>query len=205
MGAEMATRPRSDEKRQIILQAARACLGQRGYLATTIAEIAARAGVSRGLLHYHFKSKEDLLAQVLRAETEAMLSRSGAIFAQCRTADELSVGLAQAVRATMERDTDFFNLAFECWTVARQSPQVARELEHMYSRLRDALRWGLESAVQRGIIEPALPLDKLATLLLAVADGLGLQMITHPELAADESTWRALESVARALLGESSS
>ena len=68
----MCARSRSDEKTQAILKAAGACLGERGYAATTIAEIAAQAGVSRGLLHYYFKSKEELLAQVVRAGADAM-------------------------------------------------------------------------------------------------------------------------------------
>ena len=197
----MTARPRSDKKAQAILNAARTCLGERGYLATTIAEIAAEAGVSRGLLHYYFESKEELLAQVVRTGTEATLELVAAMFAQSETADDLAAGLAGALRAIVESDPTYFNLVFECWTVARQSPLVARELEDLFRQFREAMQEGLAEAVARGVIAPAIPLDGLAVLLLAISDCLGLQLVTHPELAADEAMWEALEMAMRALLG----
>jgi len=197
----MTARPRSDEKAQIILDAARTCLGERGYLATTIAEIAAEAGVSRGLLHYYFESKEELLAQVVRAGTEASLELVAAMFAQSETADDLAAGLTSALRAIVEDDPIYFNLIFECWAVARQSPLVAHELDDLFRRFREAIREGLTQAVARDVIAPAIPLDGLAALLLGITDGLGLQLVTHPDLADDEAMWEALEMAVRALLG----
>lgn len=196
----MTARPRSDEKAQAILNAARTCLGERGYLATTISEIAAEAGVSRGLLHYYFDSKEELLAQVVRVGTEASLGLVAAMFAQSETADDLATGLTGALRAIVEHDPIYFNLVFECWTVARQSPLVARELEDLFRQFREAIREGLAEAVARGAIAPTIPLDGLAALLLGLTDGLGLQLVTHPEWIADEALWEALEMAVRALL-----
>ena len=198
----MCARPRSDEKAQAILEAARACLGERGYAATTIAEIATQAGVSRGLLHYYFKSKEELLAQVVRAGTDAHAELLEPMFARSESADDLAEGLVGAVRAIVESDPTFVNLSMECWTLAHESSLVARELEDLYRQLRDAVCEGLEEAKGRDIIQPAIPLNALATLLLALTDGLVMQFLIHPELAADETIWAGLEMAARALLGD---
>ena len=198
----MSARPRSDEKARSILDAACTCLGERGYAATTIAEIAARAGVSRGLLHYYFKSKEELLAQVVRIGTAAYMELLEAMFAQSESADDLAEGLVGTVRAIVESDPTFVNLSMECWTLARESPLVARELEDLYSQLRDAICAGLEEAAGRGSIEPAIALDVLASMLLAITDGLVMQFLIHPDLAADETMWTGLEMAARALLGD---
>lgn len=199
----MTARPRSDEKAEIILNAARKCLGEQGYSATTISEIATEAGVSRGLLHYYFESKEELLAQVVRASSEGTLELVEQMFAQSETVDGLAAGLTQALRAIVETDPTYLNLGVECWTVARQSPLVARELEDLFREFRDAFRKGLAHAVARGVIAPAIPLDGLAALLLAMTDGLTAQFLIHPELAADESMWEALEMAVRTLLGDS--
>ncbi|MBC8496818.1 MAG: TetR/AcrR family transcriptional regulator [Anaerolineales bacterium] len=196
----MSARPRSDEKAQVILDAARTCLGERGYLATTIAEVAVEAGVSRGLLHYYFKSKEELLAQVVRDGCEATLELVAAMFAVSETIDDLAAGLANGLRAVLEMDPIYFNLVFECWAVARQSPLVAQELDDIFRQFREAMRDGLAQAVARDVITPAIPLDKLAALLLAVIDGLGLQLVTHPEMVDDEVTWEALEMAVHSLL-----
>ena len=197
----MCARSRSDEKAEAILEAARACLGERGYTATTIAEIAAQAGVSRGLLHYYFKSKEDLLAQVVRAGTDAHMELLEAIFAQSESADDLAKGLVGAVRAIVKSDPTFVNLSMECWTLAHESPLVAGELADLYRQLRDAMCKGLEEAAGRGIVELAIPPDALAAMLLAITDGLVMQFLICPELAGDERMWEALEQGALALLG----
>ena len=121
----MHARPRSDIKAKTILDAARTCLAEKGYPATTVSEIAAQAGVSRGLLHYYFANKEDLLAQVARANLESALDMVGNLFAHAGSASELAGGLSGALRAIVEHDPSFFNVMYESWVVGRQSSMSA--------------------------------------------------------------------------------
>lgn len=51
--------------RERILEAADTLFGEIGFDATTTREIAERSGVNKALIHYHFKSKEGLLASLL--------------------------------------------------------------------------------------------------------------------------------------------
>jgi AcrR family transcriptional regulator len=53
------------DSRDKILQAAFAVLGRQGYENTSIKEIAEEAGVAQGLVHYYFKSKQQLVLAVL--------------------------------------------------------------------------------------------------------------------------------------------
>jgi AcrR family transcriptional regulator len=60
-----APRTRDPEaKRAQVMAAARRLFGERGYAATTTADVARRAGVSEGILFHHFGSKDGLLAAV---------------------------------------------------------------------------------------------------------------------------------------------
>src|SRR5262245_22297516 len=52
------------EKRARVMDVARTLFAERGYAATTTADVARRAGVSEGILYHHFGSKEGLLAAV---------------------------------------------------------------------------------------------------------------------------------------------
>lgn len=61
----MVSRPRSDGKRETILAAAIAVLAAEGVQGTTTRKIAAQAGINVGTLHYHFDSKEEVLASVV--------------------------------------------------------------------------------------------------------------------------------------------
>jgi AcrR family transcriptional regulator len=56
---------RSAETRRRLLEAAIACLNERGYTGTTTTEIAGRAGVSRGAQVHHFRHKEELVIGAL--------------------------------------------------------------------------------------------------------------------------------------------
>lgn len=61
---------RSMETRELLLRAAVEDIAANGYASTTTANIAARAGVSRGALQYHFETKIDLIIGVLNVVTE---------------------------------------------------------------------------------------------------------------------------------------
>jgi AcrR family transcriptional regulator len=52
------------DKRARLMEAARTLFAARGYLATTTADVARRAGVSEGIVFHHFGSKADLLEAV---------------------------------------------------------------------------------------------------------------------------------------------
>jgi AcrR family transcriptional regulator len=77
---------RSDARasRKAILKAARELLASRGPEALQVAEVARRGGVNRSTAYQHFKSREDLLAAVLRD----FLEEVGRLFARARGFDE---------------------------------------------------------------------------------------------------------------------
>src|SRR5262245_5805465 len=64
-GLGSARRIQSQEKRRRILDAARRCFGEMGFAGATVPAIAARAGVSNGLLYQFFRGKEELFEVVL--------------------------------------------------------------------------------------------------------------------------------------------
>jgi AcrR family transcriptional regulator len=191
----------SDEKIQRILSAVRTVLTKNGYAATTISQVAAEAGVSRGLLHYYFKNKEEMLARVVRENVEFSVKMAQSIFRESSSTNDLASRLTVALRRLFEADPDFYHLFFESWAIARQSPLIDRELRRLYREFREAIRQGLQEAVSLNIIAPKIPLNGLAALLTSIFDGMGLQLMTEPELAADEMIWSAMESGLRFSLG----
>jgi AcrR family transcriptional regulator len=76
--------PRAQQTRAAIIEAALALFRERGYDATTMREIASRAGVSTGNAYYYFSSKEELIqefyaishAEHLAASREALAGQS---------------------------------------------------------------------------------------------------------------------------------
>jgi TetR/AcrR family transcriptional regulator, transcriptional repressor of bet genes len=61
-------RPRTlgrDARRQQLINATIAMIAEKGFSRTTLTDVAARAGVSHGLVLFHFKSKDQLLTETL--------------------------------------------------------------------------------------------------------------------------------------------
>lgn len=54
-----------DTRRLQVIEATIDCLAERGFSRTTVTDVARRAGISHGLVLFHFQSKENLLAETL--------------------------------------------------------------------------------------------------------------------------------------------
>lgn len=181
---------KSDDKSRRILAAVRSILAQKGYAGTTINLVAAEAGVSRGLLHYYFKNKEEMLARVIQDNMQLSVRLVSDLLDNCNSAADFAKQLVSALRHVLQHDPDFFHLFFEGWAVARQSTVVSQTLDELYGQFRLAMSDGLQKAKDNGTIKPRLSVASTAVYLTGLIDGLGLQMITEPDLAADDDTWR---------------
>ena len=76
MEASAQPRPIEGEKAQRIVEAMRASVGRRGVAASTFDNVAREAGVSRGLLHYYFGTKERLLGEVVRRDCDVRMEHA---------------------------------------------------------------------------------------------------------------------------------
>src|ERR1041384_4109803 len=66
---------KSELSRKQALDAAIRVLAERGYAKTSVSDIAEAAGMSKGAVHYHFESKEDLIVSVLMRASEVIRER----------------------------------------------------------------------------------------------------------------------------------
>lgn len=61
----MPSRPKAMQKRQRFLEAAARVIHQRGYVRTTLADIASEANIPNGSLYYYFRTKEDIVTAIV--------------------------------------------------------------------------------------------------------------------------------------------
>jgi len=107
---------RSRATRNRLLEAAVASLTESGWARTTVATVAARAGVSRGAAQHHFPTREDLVTAAIRHMTEVRLDELRTTVAappeganRTRWALELLAGLYTST---------LFTAALHVWTEA---------------------------------------------------------------------------------------
>ncbi len=166
----------SADRRAALIEAALTCLARGGILDFTIDNICSEAGVSRGLITHHFKSKDGLLVAVYRSMYDRM--HAGLLAANPRKARLL------AMLDTMFAP-DFFsreelNIWLALWGEIVNNPALKREHRRQYTRYRRLVEAALsELLIERGLI---LEVKPLAQMLIALVDGLGLERCIAPKL-----------------------
>ena len=197
--AAAAPRELGGRRAQDIVEAMRASVALRGASGSTFDHVAREAGVSRGLLHYYFGTKERLLVEVVRRDSEIRLGRLDAALAGADTADDVIGVLVRSLEELVARDPGFIALLFELFTSARRNREIALELAELQRRSRSQLAAELERKQAEGVLRLGAEPEAVATVLFALADGLSLRMLTEPERDF-ASTLRASVRCARTLL-----
>ena len=191
------------EKSERILKATLALLAKKGYENTTINDIADAASVSRGLLHYYFKDKEDLVSQALTFGFGSMWEASIGSLADARAAQDLADGMIDVLKKNMQQNPDFSALLFEMWVSSRRSDKIRKVFSEGLNGTVDELKKLLELASAAGIlkIEPTES-EGIVRILLAMYHGLAIQLLTNPEKLKDKKLWTPVRKLLLMAFGE---
>ncbi|HVP29342.1 MAG TPA: helix-turn-helix domain-containing protein [Myxococcota bacterium] len=166
-GRSKAVRARASA-REALLEAAVAEFADKGYEAATLAGIARRAGVTTGAVYAHFRSKLELLLEAVGLHTVETYGRRAAALGNepaPTVAHALARGLVGAPRG--RRDL----LLIDALVLARRDPSVAATYRRLLETHVEAFERTARLGVESGRIDPILPHDELARLVLAVSFG----------------------------------
>ncbi|GAB2613202.1 ScbR family autoregulator-binding transcription factor [Streptomyces capparidis] len=180
--------------RQAVLEAAGEAFAEHGFLGTSMAEILARAGVTKGALYFHFSSKEELALALVEAERAAV-----ARIAEEETARDqppLRAAVAMTVRWAELVQSDpvvraGVRLVAEQGTPRCRVPGPCAELERPVAAL-------LRHAAERGELLPEVDPGAAAEVIVAALTG--AQVLSRAEPGARdvprrvEAMWRLLFS-----------
>lgn len=201
MEAAATTRSIEGEKAQRIVAAMRASVARRGVAGSTFDHVAREAGVSRGLLHYYFGTKERLLAEVVRRDSDLRMGVLDRQLAGARTADDFIDLLVFSLEELVREDPEFLTLVFELFTLSQRNAEIAAELAGMHRRSRDHVAGLLAAKQEEGVLHLRAAPDAVADLLFSLADGIALRMLTEADRDFSE-TIRAGVVAVRALLDD---
>src|SRR5439155_25211610 len=128
------TKQIAGNKAQRIVDAMRASVARRGAAGSTFEHVAREAGVSRGLLHYYFGTKERLLAEVVRRDCDLRMAVLDEQLAAATTADDFLELLRRTLVELMREDPAFMTLLFELFTLSRHNGELAAEFSELLRR-----------------------------------------------------------------------
>lgn len=193
------SRPLNSEKARRIVAAMRHSVARRGTAGSTFERVSREAGVSRGLLHYYFGTKEKLLVEAVKHDCELRLERLEGQLTGARTADAFVGLLAQSLQQTIREEPDFVTLMFELFTLSRRNEDIAVEFAGLQRRMREHLAGMLASAQSDGVLTLGAQPEAVAEILFSIADGFALRMLAEPDRDF-ERTIRAGIACVKALL-----
>jgi AcrR family transcriptional regulator len=194
-----AGRSLSGEKAQRIVEAMRRSVAQRGTAGATFDLVSREAGVSRGLLHYYFGTKEQLLVEAVRRDCELRMELLEHQLATAQTADDYIDLMAQNLQETVHSDPEFVTLVFELFTLSRRNGDIAAEYAGLMRRTREQVAAMLAAAQREGILHLHAEPEAIAEILFSLADGFALRMLAEPDRDFT-ATVQAGIAAARALL-----
>jgi AcrR family transcriptional regulator len=179
---EAATKERqlSGEKAQRIVDAMRDSVATRGAAGSTFEHVAREAGVSRGLLHYYFGTKERLLVEVVRRDTELRIARLDEMLSEAKTADDVLNVLVSSLTDMIENDPGYFLLLYELFSAGRRNPDIQHEVGQLFEATRSHVAKVFRSKEDEGILSLRFDAEAVVAYLLAVADGFALQSLSDP-------------------------
>ncbi len=182
--------------RDQILEAAVKRIAQEGTDGVRVARVANEASVSTALVHYHFETRDLLLAEALAYSYDHA--------AQMRVGEELGADATSAQRLTEMIDIclptsdalhDDFVLWVELWLRAAREPDLRDFAARLYAKLYDWFELELRAGIESGEFVGG-DVELITNRLLALIDGFGIRtLIGDPAITleyAREQIWAAI-------------
>lgn len=164
----------TEKTRQLLLETALLSFAQKGWQGVTFIGVAQQAGLSRGAVHHHFRSKEDLLAGVL----EWGWSHYGSVLVRSAPQAEPQVWLTGLISGfiTLLRDDLRFRSLISVTVLVAPHSGLSQDQKHQ------ALdTWRAEVADVASRAHTLLGPQTIGSLTLVLLQGLTLTAATRPE------------------------
>lgn len=170
-----------EQRRAQILRAAGGCFVARGFHQTSMAEIAAAAGLSMGLLYRYFRSKDEIVLAAAAWERAESIEALAAL----RDATTLRAGLAAYLDAAVDAafDADYVRIVTEVLAESGRNEALLARLRTEDRLMMDALEAAFRALQERRLIAPTADTAPLATLFAASVEGLATRALLDPALA----------------------
>lgn len=168
----------SAERKQQIFQAAMTCFARKGYHLTTMDDIAAESGLSKGALYWYFESKKELFLSLFQEMMVGLDQTWSPILTDTKTSatDKLKASL-NVFRTELEAIMPFFGVMLEAWVLIRRDEDMEQLMREFYQPYTDMMSQVLEQGVQSGEFQIE-NMKSMSLLIMTLYDGITLSIGT---------------------------
>ncbi len=177
------------ERKAQIIKATIECISRYGYNNFSMQDVARMADVSKGIIHYYFLNKEDLMMAVLERVAGDIESLLGTVSDRTENPIDALKLLVQICFQVVKDKREYYCINMDFWTQINQKEKVRQAIAKHYNTFREAAA----SLIQEGMDAQVFKVDNAAnaaSVIIALVDGLSLQWLF------DENTFD-LEGIAK--------
>jgi len=164
------------ERKDQIVRATVECITKFGYHNFSMQDVARIAGVSKGIIHYYFLNKDELMMSVLDKVAgdieQVMVSDMEASSDPVRKMEIFIEICFDVVRSTKE----YYQVNMDFWTQINQKQEIRQAIAKHYSKFRDTAASVIKEGIDKGAFRKVDPRE-FASYVIAVIDGLSLQWL----------------------------
>ncbi|MCB2113227.1 MAG: TetR/AcrR family transcriptional regulator [Parvularculaceae bacterium] len=166
---------KTEDRRQMLLQAAERCFIESGFHGARMAQIAKQARMSPGHIYHYFESKEQIIAEMVRSHVD---EKQTMIEELERAGDRVIDLLIENVKDNVDKNPDTFwsALMLEMTAEATRDANVAAILRGADAEMKARVMKSLGAGVIQEDLETRLEV------LVALIQGVGIRSILNPDL-----------------------
>lgn len=183
-----------ESRHREIVDAARRCFLRNGFHQTTTDDICHEASITPGGLYHYFRSKEDVIAAVIKASAREAVQRLSELADDAANTRSSIRALAGTFSDTM-RDSEidgFTRLDVDVWAESLRNENLAAITKESWAVRRDWLRELIANAIDEGVYAPEVDPNGLANLIMSIWIGLRMGRLLWGEDFNAEETMKAL-------------
>ncbi|MFN0148102.1 MAG: TetR/AcrR family transcriptional regulator [Dehalococcoidia bacterium] len=182
-------------RRRQIVDAAIRVMAEKGWNDTSIDEITREAGVSRGLVSYHFRDKADLLSSMLaRCSGAAQDVVTEAIEATPDPVERLRVTIRASLNLTRE-DPAIYDIFLHFMASGRSNPELGQQIRELYSGFRRGTAISIAHGQRIGLFRNDIDPAAAAARHIGAMTGFALQWLLDPGAFPFEDAARQTEDM----------
>nr|WP_249310502.1 TetR/AcrR family transcriptional regulator [Bacillus sp. FJAT-49736] len=159
------------------MESALILFGEKGYELTTIDDIGAKSGISKGMVYTYFKSKEDLYITLMDQRTNHTFNILKERFEELDTAEQKIIELLRIYREAenMEEWSNSIRVHMEFWLNSSRQEHLKNIMKDRYKKqFRAFLMQIIQEGQDNGEFKKDIQMEIVASLFWAIIDGICL-------------------------------
>ncbi len=202
MGSQFTERRTQEERRaasrQKLIEAATRLLASRGYAGTTLVEIGKEAGVSHGLVTYHFGTKQGCIKAVLESIRKATEQRNAGQLAELRGLASLDLLTEIYLGGPASERLGVRAISVAMVESISATPDLKPLMAANDQAFRDVVAQALVEAIEDGETAADVDIDSQAVLIVALLRGVVQQRLVKPRAVKLDAIVPAVKAKIRA-------